>query len=111
MRETRLVSQARLNGVRTCRYATPRTMLEFMYLIMALGKVIGLRMNFDSSPMRTFGLGGVASSQEVLVKTARLIDQDGGVTPSAPRACVPFGKLFFAPYTLDSKVQQSYQTC
>ena len=70
---------------------TPRSLLGSMYAVMALAKVIGLCLNFDTSPMRTFGLDGIAPSQEILVKTLRLVGQDGSVTPSVPRACAPCG--------------------
>ena len=50
---------------------------------------IGLVMNSDSSPMRTFGVYRVAASQEVLVRPIRVVSADGVATPFAPRACVP----------------------
>ena len=84
----------RNNGVLGCHFTTPRTLLDELYDALASGKAIGLCVNLDSSPMRTFGLDGIASSQEVLVKMIRLVGEDGSIAPSVPHACVPFGALY-----------------
>ena len=51
--------------------------------------VIGLCMNLDASPMRVFGLDGVAGCQDVLVKSVRVVAGDGPITPLAPGAFLP----------------------
>ena len=53
------------------------------------GKVIGLYLDLDSSPMRIFGLGGVPGRHDILAKSARVSNEVGVVTPLAPRACAP----------------------
>ena len=56
---------------------------------MLLAGVIGVSVKFDSSPARVFGLGRIAASQEVLVKTLALVGKAGEVSPVAPRVCAP----------------------
>ena len=50
---------------------------------------MGLVLNFDSSPMRIFGMDRVAASQEVLGRSTRVVSADGVVTPFATRPYVP----------------------
>ena len=50
---------------------------------------VGIELKFDTSPMRTYGLDRVAGCQEILVKSALLVDRQGEETTFAPRACAP----------------------
>ena len=64
-------------------------MEDLFQKFVSLGSVIGLCMHLDGSPARTFGLDGVASSQEVLVKSTKIVDDSGITTPLVPRICAP----------------------
>ena len=60
-----------------------------IYLPMILSGVLRIELECDSSPMRIFGLGRAAGSQEILVKSARLVDKHGNPSPFAPQARAP----------------------
>ena len=66
-----------------------RSLSTDAYKTVALGDVSGLCVHTDSSPMRTYGLGGVAGCNDALVKSVRIVNGDGAMTPLAPRACLP----------------------
>ena len=59
------------------------------YKAMLGNGVAGLSVNTDTSPMHTFGLDKVAGSQDVLVKSIRLVDWNGNLSPFAPEARAP----------------------
>ena len=61
-----------------------RIELDTMYGEMSRASFSGLVLNFDSSPMRAYGLDRIAGRQEVSVKTTRVVSANGAITTFAP---------------------------